>query len=146
MKSCDVLRTLGITRQTLTKYVKKGIIRTTILPNGRYDYNEEDVYKFLNKDVKRKTYIYARVSTSKQKKDLENQIAMLKQFCFSNGYVISGIYSDIASGISFEKRNKFFALLDDVIAGKVERVVITYKDRLSRVGFELFYYLFKKYN
>lgn len=146
MKSCDVLRTLGITRQTLTKYVKKGIIRTTILPNGRYDYNEEDVYKFLNKDVKRKTYIYARVSTSKQKKDLENQIAMLKQFCFSNGYVISGIYSDIASGISFEKRDKFFALLDDVIAGKVERVVITYKDRLSRVGFELFYYLFKKYN
>ena len=146
MKSCDVLRTLGITRQTLTKYVKKGIIRTTILPNGRYDYNEEDVYKFLNKDVKRKTYIYARVSTSKQKKDLENQIAMLKQFCFSNGYVISGIYSDIASGISFEKRNKFFALLDDVIAGKVERVVITYKDRLSRVGFELFYYLFKQYN
>lgn len=146
MKSCDVLRTLGITRQTLTKYVKKGIIRTTILPNGRYDYNEEDVYKFLNKDVKRKTYIYARVSTSKQKKDLENQIAMLKQFCFSNGYVISGIYSDIASGISFEKRDKFFALLDDVIAGKVERVVITYKDRLSRVGFEFFCHLFKQYN
>ena len=33
------------------------------MPNGHYNYNEEDVYKFLNKDVKRKTYIYARVST-----------------------------------------------------------------------------------
>ena len=36
-------------------------------------------------------------------------------------------------------------MLDDIIAGKVNRVVITYKDRISRVGFELFSYLFKKY-
>ena len=146
MESKDVLRTLGITRPTLTKYVKNNTIRVKVLPNGRYDYNEEDVYKFLNKDVKRKTYIYGRVSNNKQKQDLENQIEMLKQFCFSNGYTISGIYKDIASGISFEKRKDFFNMLDDIIAGKVERVVITYKDRLSRVGFDLFYYLFQKYN
>ena len=59
--------------------------------------------------------------------------------------MINGIFQDIASGISFEKRTQFFAMLDDIIAGKVNRVVITYKDRLSRVGFELFSYLFKKY-
>ena len=63
---------------------------------------------------------------------------MLKQFCFTNGYVISGIYSDIASGINFEKRNDFFKMIDEIIDNKVERVVITYKDRLSRVGFDLF--------
>lgn len=96
--------------------------------------------------MKRKTYIYARVSTLKQKPDLDNQIELLKQFCFSNGYTISGIYSDIASGISFEKRNDFFKMLDDIIDNKVERVVITYKDRLSRIGFDLFYHLFQKYN
>lgn len=96
--------------------------------------------------MKRKTYIYARVSTSKQKPDLNNQIELLKQFCFTNGYTISGIYSDIASGISFEKRNDFFKMLDDIIDNKVERVVITYKDRLSRIGFDLFYHLFQKYN
>lgn len=106
-----------------------------------YDYNKESVYKIFNKGVKRKTYIYARVSTTKQKKDLENQIDMLKQFCFSNGYEISKVYSDIASGISFEKRKDFFKMLDDIISGKVERVIISYKDRLSRVGYELFYYL-----
>ena len=142
----DVLRILGITRQTLTKYVKTGTIRVAVLPNKRYDYNEEDVYKFLNRDVKRKTLIYARVSTAKQKSDLENQISLLKQFCFSNGYTISGIYSDIASGISFEKRINFFKLLDEVLERRVERVVVTYKDRLSRVGFELFEHLFWKYN
>lgn len=111
-----------------------------------YDYVDEDVYKLFNKGVERKTYIYARVSTPKQKKDLENQIQLLKQFCFSNGYVISKVFSDIASGISFEKRKEFFKMFDDVLAGKVERVVITYKDRLSRVGFELFNHLFKKYH
>ena len=125
---------------------KKGLIKTDTLPNGRYDYNKESVYKLFNKGVERKTYLYARVSTPKQKPDLDNQINMLKQFCFSNGYCVSKIFYDVASGISFEKRKEFFSLLDDVISGKVERVVITYKDRLSRVGFELFYHLFKKYN
>lgn len=146
MKANEVLKLLRITRPTLTKYVKNGLIKVDKLPNGRYEYNSDDVYSFLNKDVKRKTYIYARVSTAKQKPDLNNQVELLKQFCFSNGYTISGIYADVASGISFEKRNDFFKLLDDVIDNKVERVVITYKDRLSRVGFDLFYHLFKKYN
>ncbi len=146
MKASEVLSLLQISRQTLTRYTKQGIIKVTELPNGRYDYDEESVYKLFNKGVARKTYIYARVSTSKQKKDLDNQIEMLKQFCFSNGYVINGVYSDVASGISFEKRKDFFKLLDDIIAGKVERVIITYKDRLSRVGFDLFYYLFQKFH
>ena len=146
MQAKEVLSLLKISRQTLTKYVKDGIIKTELLPNGRYDYDTDSVYAFLNKDLKRKTYIYARVSTSKQKPDLDNQIELLKQFCFMNGYVISGIYSDIASGISFEKRKEFFEMLDDITENKVERVVITYKDRLSRVGFDLFYHLFKKYH
>lgn len=146
MKANEVLKLLRITRPTLTKYVKEGLIKVEKLPNGRYEYDSESVYSFLNKDMKRKTYIYARVSASKQKPDLNNQIELLKQFCFSNGYSISGIYSDIASGISFEKRNDFFKMLDDIIDNKVERVVITYKDRLSRIGFDLFYHLFQKYN
>jgi predicted site-specific integrase-resolvase len=146
MKAKEVLELLQITRPTLTKYVKEGLIEVTTLPNGRYDYSKESVYKIFNKGVQRKTYIYARVSTTKQKKDLENQIDILKQFCFSNGYEVSKVYSDIASGISFEKRKDFFKMLDDIISGKVERVIISYKDRLSRVGYELFYYLFKKYN
>lgn len=146
MLSKEVLQLLGISRPTLTKYVKTGVIRATRLPNKRYDYNSEDVFRLFNKGVERKTYLYARVSTQKQKADLENQIAMLKQFCFSNGYRISGIYSDIASGISFEKRKDFFKLLDEVLDGRVEKVVITYKDRLSRTAFDLFYHLFKKYH
>jgi len=145
LKSCDVLRILQITRPTLTKYVKEGKINVVKKGNGQYDYDEGSVYKMLNKDIVRKTYLYARVSTSKQKKDLENQVDLLKNYCFQNGLQINGIYTDIASGVSFEKRSDFFKLLDEVIAGKVNKIVITYKDRLSRIGFDLFVYLFRKY-
>jgi putative resolvase len=103
------------------------------------------VYKVLNKDIERKTYIYARVSTAKQKKALKNQVHLLKTFCFQNGYVLNGVYQDIASGISFEKRTQFFELLDEVLVGKVKRVIVTYKDRLTRIGFDFFSYLFAKH-
>lgn len=92
MKSNEVLKLLQITRPTLTKYVKQGIIKVETLPNGRYDYDKDSVYKLFNKGVERKTYLYARVSTSKQKTDLENQISMLKQFCFANGYSVNCIF------------------------------------------------------
>ena len=85
----DVLHILQVSRPTLTKYVKTGIIRVHVMPNSHYDYNEEEVYKFLNKDMQRKTDIYASVSTPKQKPDLKNQIRLLKQFCFANGYAIN---------------------------------------------------------
>jgi putative resolvase len=145
MKANEVLNLLRITRKTLHVYASTGKIRYTVMPNGYYDYNNEDVYKLLNRDVKRKTVLYARVSTNKHKNDLEDQIDQLKQWCFMNGYTINAIYSDIASGISFEKRKGFFEMLDEILDYKVEKVIIMYKDRLSRVGFELFKYLFQRF-
>lgn len=54
MKSKEVLELLQITRPTLTKYVKEGIIKIEVLPNGGYDYDKESVYKLFNKGVDRK--------------------------------------------------------------------------------------------
>jgi predicted site-specific integrase-resolvase len=145
MKASEVLKILRITRPTLSKYVKEGIIKITVLPNGRYDYDSESVYAFLNKDVQRKTVIYARVSTSKQKKDLQNQVDLLKNYAIMNGFQIGAVYQDIASGISYQKRKEFFEMLDSIISGQIATVLITYKDRLSRVGFELFSHLFQQF-
>ena len=82
IKAEEVLNLLQISRKTLHVYAHDGRIRYTVMPNKRYDYNEEDVYKILNKDVKRKTVLYARVSTSKQKNDLQNHMGQMKQWCF----------------------------------------------------------------
>ena len=140
-----MLKLLRISPPTLYKWCDKGIIHRRQLPSGSYDYSEGDVYKILNKDVRRKTYIYARVSTSAQKKSLENQIELLKNWSFSGGYRVDGIFADVASGISFEKRKEFFKLLDEVVDHRVEKIIIAYKDRLSRVAFDLFHHLFKQF-
>lgn len=145
MKAGEVLKLLRISRPTLTKYVKVGLIQVTILKNGRYDYDSDSVYAFLNKNVQRKTVIYARVSTSKQKKDLQNQVELLKNYAAMNGLQIGAVYQDIASGISFSNRKEFFEMLDAILAGQIAAVLITYKDRLSRVGFELFNHLLAQF-
>lgn len=146
MKCNEVLKVLGVSRPTLTKYVKEGRIKVELKVNNQYEYDRDDVYKLLRKGIPRKTCIYARVSTHKQKSDLENQINILETFCINSGWQINSIYKDVADGISFEKRGEFFTMLDDIMKGNVERVVINYKDRLGRVGFDLFNHLFKKFD
>ena len=107
MKAGEVLKILKISRPTLKKLREQNIIKATKTFTNYYDFDEESVYLYLNKGVKRKNYIYARVSTSKQKPDLNNQIELLKNFCFQQGIQVNGIFQDIASGISFEKRKDF---------------------------------------
>lgn len=141
MRASEALRILRVSRATLSKYVKEGRIRLNTSATKWNDYNDSDVYSIISKS-ERKTFIYARVSTSKQKKDLENQIELLKAYSASKGYRISGVYSDIASGVSFDKRNDLLSMIDSIINNEVERVIVTYKDRLSRVGFDLFNKLF----
>lgn len=145
MKAKDVLNILNISRPTLKRYREKGILKATLLPTGHYDFDEDSVYLLKNKNEPRINVIYARVSTCKQKKDLANQIIELKNFMKVKDFELHNIYQDIASGISFEKRKQFFKMLDLILQGKVKRVIISHKDRLSRVGFDLFKYLFDKY-
>jgi len=145
MKAKEVLKLLRCSRPSLTKYLKQGKLKAKLLDNGYYDYEEKSVYDFLNKDISRKTVIYARVSTKKQKNDLKNQIELLKNFCVQNGYTINEVYSDIASGITFENRIDLFKLIDEIIDNKIEKIIITYKDRLSRIGFDFFKTLFNKF-
>lgn len=103
------------------------------------------MYKVLNKNIDRKNVIYTRVSTQKQKHDLENQKHSIESYCMKNGIQISDIYSDIGSGINFD-RKEFQRLVNDVVNHKISKIYITYKDRLSRVSFDMFKNLFNNFN
>lgn len=146
MKAGEVMKLLQISRSTLKRYREKGILKAEPKETGQYDFDDDSVWLLKNKNMPRQTVLYGRVSTYKQKKDLANQMEELKEYAQAKGYQVSNSYSDIASGISFENRKSFFKMLDLILAGKVKRVVITHRDRLSRVGFELFEYLFKNYH
>jgi len=145
MKSKKVLKILKITRPTLTSYVKKGKINVIKNPNGFYEYDDNDVYRIAGLAQERFNVVYSRVSTSKQKNDLKNQEKVLLDYCNSNGIKISDSYSDIGSGINFD-RKEFQRLLNDVVSYKINNVYITYKDRLSRISFEMFKNLFEEFN
>lgn len=100
----------------------------------------------LNNDSsdKRKVYGYCRVSSKKQQDDLERQIENLKTYLYTKGYEFE-IITDIGSGINYTK-NGFITLIEKVINGEVDKLVILYKDRLVRFGFELIEHICKLKN
>lgn len=144
MKSAKVLKILHVSRQTLVKYVKNKDIRVVRLPNGTYNYNDDDVYRKAGLVSDRMNVIYSRVSTSKQKSDLDNQEKTLIEYCNKNGFRISKSYKDVASGMNFD-RKQFKLLFDEILDFKVSKLFITYKDRLTRVSFDLFQRLFSEF-
>jgi len=143
MKSKEVLNLLKITRTTLTSYVKTGKIKTVKMDNGYYEYDDNSIYQFLGYND-RFDIAYARVSTYKQKNDLENQIHNILNFASSKNITINQIFKEVASGIELE-RKEFLKILDLVKQNKVNRIFITYKDRLTRLSFSIIEQLFNSF-
>ena len=87
---------------------------------------------------------YCRVSSNKQKDDLERQIENMKLYLTAQGKPFE-IISDIGSGINYKKKG-LEELIKRISQNKVEKVVVLYKDRLLRFGFELVEYIASLYN
>ena len=79
----------------------------------------------------------------KQKGDLERQKERLYSYAISNAYTISKQFSDIKSGMEFEKRKDFMNLLNMVCENRIKTVIVENKDRLVRFGFNLLEEVFK---
>lgn len=144
MKAGKVLKILGISRITLMTYIKLNKLKVIKLHNGRYNYDDNSVWKLAGKK-KRKNFIYARVSTNKQKNDLQTQIKYIQKYCIKQNICIDKIYSEIASGIHFE-RPQFSDLLDEIFSGSVDNIIISHKDRLTRMSFMTLKAMFEKFN
>lgn len=144
MKAKEVLKLLNISRITLYNYVKSRKITVRKRDNGYYDYDNESVYKLLKED-NRKIILYARVSTYKQKNDLDNQVSQLVDYCKANNIMYSKIYREISSGIDLD-RNQLNILIDDVIHYKVKSIYITHNDRLTRLSFRTLNNIFKRFH
>lgn len=140
MKAKEVLEKYQITRTTLSRWVKNGVIKHTMSPTGRYIYSDL-INKHELKTIEPKlNVIYSRVSTSNQKDNLNRQIERLRLFCSSKGIVVDEIIKDIASALNYN-RSGYRKLVNLIINKKVDNVIIEYKDRLLRIGFEDFKYL-----
>lgn len=76
--------------------------------------------------------LYARVSSSDQRKDLDRQLSRLVEYATSNGYQVKGAIKEVGSGLN-GKRTKLLSILRD---SGIKTIVVEHKDRLARFGFE----------
>lgn len=137
---------IGKTPQTLRDWHKKGsFVPQHITDGGTRYYSEEQLNYFLRiKNVKSKKVIgYCRVSSNKQKDDLVIQVENVKTYMIAKGYQFD-VITDIGSGIKYNKQG-LNQLIDMITNSEVEKIVILYKDRLLRFGFELIENLCNKY-
>ena len=149
MKAKEVLKILGITRQTLYNYLKQGKVSIKAKYNKNfYEYDDDSVYALIGqKQIKsdRKIVSYSRVSTQNQKEQLKEQTIRIYDSCISRGLTLNKQYEEIKSGMSGD-RPKLQELIREVITGNIELVVIENKDRLVRFGFDILEQIFKYYN
>ena len=132
---------VGVTPQTLRNWDKSGKLKPHhTAENGYRYYSEEQLNQVLQIKPKPRTIVgYCRVSSPKQKDDLERQVENVKLYLLAQGKPFE-IVSDVGSGINY-KRKGLLELLDRITKNEVEKVVVLYKDRLSRFGFELIEYV-----
>ena len=133
---------LGVSVSTLRRWDETGVLVAQRTPKGhrRYDLSKINPNLTRNKvEQQRKTIAYARVSSHEQKPDLQRQIEILELYCSSQGWSFE-VISDLGSGMNYHKKG-LKRLLDDILDNKIDRLVLTHKDRLLRFGAELVFAL-----
>lgn len=142
VRTKKAIEILGINYQTLHKLSNSGEIEVIRPKNSYRLYN---INGFINKkldnkieNINKRKICYCRVSTLGQKDDLKRQIDYMK-----NKYKDYETISDISSGLNF-KRKGLTKIINYALNGEIEEIVVAYKDRLSRFGFELIEHIVKE--
>ena len=137
---------LGISIDTLRRWERVGKITSMRTQGGHRRYDKKELIKFKMGDnsENRITIAYCRVSSSDQKEDLQRQIENVSQYCIANGYQFR-VISDLGSGLNYKKKG-LQELIELICSNSIERIVVNYKDRLIRFGFELIEQLCSIYN
>jgi predicted site-specific integrase-resolvase len=125
----DAKELLKVSDNTLRKWANTGKINdiNSIFTSSNVE------FKTTNQ---KRTICYCRVSTIHQKDDLQRQKDFMREK-YPNAFIIE----DIGSGINW-KRKGLQSLIQQVEGGKVEKVIIAYKDRLCRFAYDLIEYIF----
>jgi putative resolvase len=105
---------------------------------------ESEIRRILGLREERVVVGYARVSSTARKDDLERQKQLLHSYARDKGYDKIQILGDVGSGLN-EKRKGFLKLLEMVAERRVSKVLVAYKDRLTRFGFETLRKLFQAF-
>jgi putative resolvase len=126
----------GVTVETLREWEKSGKLTSTRTEGGHRRY---DIDQFLCPES-RLTIPYGRVSSHDQKSDLDRQMNVLMAHCTAQKWENVQPIKDLGSGLNYKKKG-LQRLICLILDDRVERLIITHKDRLLRFGSELIFTL-----
>ncbi len=134
---------LNLSKATLNRWQAKGKLKPIYTPGGHRRYLESDLRKVMglpNTDLKaeqQRAIVYARVSTRKQDEagNLQRQKERLVTHAIEKGYPVVAVLTEVASGLD-ENRPQLRKALKQIVEGQADLLVIEYRDRLARFGFE----------
>jgi putative resolvase len=139
----EVLEILKIHHSTLYNMLERNELEVVKIGTKNF-YNIEKYLKehniTLKEEVVKRKICYCRVSSNHQKDDLERQISLVKDL-----YPNHELISEVGSGLNF-KRKGFLKCLDYAIKGELGELVVVYKDRLCRFGYEMVEHLVTTYS
>ena len=105
-----------------------------------------DITKIFNKNINSDKVIgYSRVSSFDQKKDLETQTNVLRNYIINKKYDNFEIIEDLGSGLNYKKRG-IKRLIKMICGREISKLVLTHKDRLLRFGSEIIINLCERFN
>lgn len=133
MKLSQYAKQQGISYRTALRWFRDGTIQGYQAPSGTII-----VTKQVKPQAVQKVAIYARVSSSEHRENLERQAERLSQYCTVRGYQVALVVKEIASGVN-DSRPKLLNLLRDTT---ITRLVVEHHDRLTRFGFHYIETLF----
>jgi len=126
--SREAARILGVRPNSLRKWADNGEINCIRTKSGQRRY---DVDSYIGKSTSSTTICYCRVSSHKQRDELERQVEFLR-----NQYPTAEFVKDIGSGLNF-KRKGLKTILERAMSGTNTTLVVAHRDRLARFGIEL---------
>ncbi|WP_016732231.1 IS607 family transposase [Saccharolobus islandicus] len=141
----EVAEIFSMSRSGVIKWIREGKIKAVEI-NGRWRIPYSEIERLLSGGGRvKQVAIYARVSSNTQKDDLERQLDVLREWVRKTlGEVSVTEIKDIGSGLK-EDRRGLKKLLELAKRRQIDAVVVAYKDRLTRFGFEYLVELFKAY-
>ena len=126
MKLSQYAKKVGVTYRTAWIWYRDGKIKGYQMPTGTVVITEDE-----NRAPSEKVAIYARVSSSEHRGNLETQADRLAAYCAAKGWQIQMVIKEVGSGVN-DSRDKLLKLLADT---SITVIVVEHKDRLTRFGF-----------
>ncbi len=139
----EVQTLLGVQRSTLYRLEEAKKIDVLRTAGGKRLYNIKKYMrdnKIDNKSETRRKICYCRVSNSHQKEDLERQVKYME-----DKYPDYEVIKEVGSGLNLT-RKELKKIIKSAINGEIEEIVVAYKDRLCRFGYELINWIVEEYS